>query len=109
MANTTSANVILIAPEFDGIAVSAGLWTLVLSDVQKVVIEPKYAKDGIEIIQRYLAAHFLTKIKESGGENNQSESVEGASFTKWGADLLSTKYGCEADRLMKSFYCIWGF
>ncbi len=70
MANTTKANVILIAPEFS--SVSDGLFDLILADVALEVSSAGYGAKQ-EQAQRYLTAHYLT-ISGAGASGSSSNS-----------------------------------
>ena len=59
MADTTKANVLLIAPQFS--AVDDTVWDLILADVKRQVSISIY-QDCEEEAQRYLAAHLLSLI-----------------------------------------------
>jgi hypothetical protein len=107
MASTTQANVLLIAPEFSTIA--AGLWTLFLADASGEITDIDYASEGVEIIQRFLVAHWLTKWSESSGTAHQSESITDASFTRFDNDYMTSKYGQRVIELKKKYRVLKGF
>jgi len=106
MASTTQANVLLIAPELSTIA--AGLWTLFLADAATEITDNDFASEGVEIIQRFLIAHWLTKWKESAGTAHKSESIVDASFTRFDSDYMSTKYGQRVIELKKKYRVVRG-
>ncbi|HQM83881.1 MAG TPA: DUF4054 domain-containing protein [bacterium] len=105
--NTTQANILLIAPELS--TISAGLWTLVLADVAEEITENDYPESKVEILQRYLGAHYLTK-QIRGSNNNQSESVIDSSFSRFSSDneLMTTSYGATFLRLKKNNQVLTG-
>ena len=100
--NTTKDNVILIAPELS--TVSDALFNLILSDVAAFIYETFYAKEGVEIIQRYLVAHCLSVLNSEDIERYQSESIDKASISRFSdEDLKTTKYGSYAISLKRQF------
>ena len=77
MADTTEANIVLIAPELkDFIELEANndLVALILEDVAAQIREAVYGTKQ-ERAQRYLAAHLLTLIKQ--GEDGASSGASG--------------------------------
>lgn len=114
MADTTKANVLLIAPELS--TASDDLFTLILADATLSISTDIVPEAYQEIIQRYLVAH---KVSESSGAtgsgstggpvkrervgdvereyaaNNNATSAEYA--------VGSTKYGLEFMRLYKKY------
>ncbi|MEW5804286.1 MAG: DUF4054 domain-containing protein [bacterium] len=61
MTDTSQTKVLTIAPELSGVRTS--VWTLILADVAAEVTFDTYGSRQ-EIAQRYLAAHYLTLIKD---------------------------------------------
>lgn len=105
--NTTKDNVILIAPELS--TVSDALFELILSDVAVFVSETFYAKEGVEIIQRYMVAHCLSVLNSDSVERFQSESIDKASISRFSdEELKSTKYGAQVISLKRRFRKITG-
>jgi len=114
MANTTKADVLLIAPELS--TASNDLFTLMLADAALVIDENYCASAYQEILQRYYVAHFVTMLDEStssgstGGavERERVGDVEREYANKTNPDssdmaLGSTKYGLEFIRLNRRY------
>lgn len=68
MANTTQANVELIAPELKTAGIDPETWALVLADVANEVPSSVFGVQQ-ERAQRYLAAHYLTLSTPSNLRN----------------------------------------
>jgi len=62
MALTTKANVLLIASELSSI-INDDIWNLILSDVDNLISSSVFGLKS-EMAARYLAAHYLTLIKD---------------------------------------------
>lgn len=114
MANTTKANVLLIAPELS--TVSTDVWNLTLADVA-IEISTSFINGSYqERAQRYLVAHLLTihNRNASAPAGAASESIARASVTYAHGGLLdvdflrSTKYGVEFMRWWHKFRLLQG-
>lgn len=108
MADTTKANVLLIAPELS--TVSDDLFTLVLADAALEFTDDEFvdadSNDREEIIQRYWVAHNLTLLNRSslGSGAIKKEKVHHVeieySTVFNDSELLSTRYGA----IFKKYY-----
>lgn len=99
MADTSLANVLLLAPELTSILTS-DRFSLFLGDAKLEIA--RYNLDTIveERTQRYLIAHYAT-INNTGIIKKALNGMElGYSSYKAGEDLESTVYGREAKRLL---------
>lgn len=114
MANTTQANVLVIAPELS--TVGASVWTMVLADVAAELTTSTINGSYQEKAQRYLVAHLLTihNRNASAPAGAASESIARASVTYAHGGLLdadflrSTKYGVEFMRWWLKFRLLRG-
>lgn len=115
MSNTTSANVLAIAPELSGLPQDT--IDLILLDVADQVTEAVFGTKQ-EKAQRYLAAHLLTLIKqasEGGGKAGPvvTEKTGDVSVTYANPAVTSqnrydlTAYGQEYNNIRKG--CVVGF
>ena len=111
MADTTKANVLLIAPELSG--ESNDVFDLILADAALEIDEDYCNTTYQEIIQRYYVAHHVTKATSSGStggavERERVGDIEREYANKTNPDssdmsLGSTKYGLEFIRLSKKY------
>ena len=114
MANTTQANVLVIAPELSTVA--GAVWTMYLADVATEIDSTRINGSYQEKAQRYLVAHLLTihNRNASAPAGAASESIARASVTYAHGGLLdvdflrSTKYGVEFMRWWHKFRVIQG-
>jgi hypothetical protein len=112
MADTTKANVLLIAPALSAVTDQA-VWDIILADVAEEILETDVCKYQ-EQIQRYLAAHLMTVAT---GIGLSGSSAVGGTVTRekvgdleveyngvgTGGGLETTKYGLEYIRLRNKY------
>jgi len=111
MADTTKANVLLIAPELS--TVSDDLFTLILADAALIIDENFCASAYQEILQRYFVAHSVSVDSSSGSTGGAVERERVGDVEREYANntspnindmaLGSTKYGLEYLRLKKRY------
>ena len=115
MADTSKANVLIVAPELSTVA--EAVWTLILADVATEITTSMISGSYQERAQRYLVAHLLTihNRNASAPAGAASESIARASVTYAHGGLLdvdflrSTKYGVEFLRWWHKFRLLRGF
>jgi len=107
MADTTKANVLLIAPDLS--VVDDTIWTIILADVAtQIPTTAICSEDMQEPLQRYLVAHTMTVATGIGAGGSISGNLErervgdieveyGGASTVTGLD--KTKYGLEFQRM----------
>jgi len=111
MADTTKANVLLIAPALS--VAEQAVWDIILLDVAEEVLETDVCKYQ-EQIQRYLAAHLMTVATGIGmggspavGGTITREKVGDIEVEYNGVDtgtgLETTTYGLEYKRLRNKY------
>ena len=110
MADTTKANVLLIAPALSAVT-DDNVWNIILADVALEVTVDDVCKEAMqEPIQRWLAAHVMTVSTGVGlpgsgaaGKTINREKVGDLEVEYNGVDTISgleaTKYGLEYKRL----------
>lgn len=106
MAQITSAEVLLIAPELSGMSVDQ--WADVIADVYtEIVVENWPSEAKANRAAKYLAAHLATMNTRRAGAGGpvQSRTVGSVSTTyaavAGAIDLTATSYGQEFKRLLR--------
>ena len=106
MADTTKANVLLIAPELS--TVTDATFTLVIADAVLEFGSDEFG-DQEEIVQRYYVAHNLTLLESTGTgggaiKKEKVHHVEKEYATVFNdSELLATKYGAIFKRLYHKY------
>lgn len=104
MADTTLANVLLIAPELKG-TLTSDRFSLLLSDAKMEITRYSLVDEVIERTQRYLVAHYAT-LNATNIIKKKIDTLEMAyGQYKSGDDLESTLYGKEVKRIL-SLYAV---
>lgn len=114
MADTSKANVLIIAPELSTVA--STVWDQILADVKLEITTTFISGSYQERAQRYLVAHLLTihNRNASAPAGAASESIARASVTYAHGGYLdvdflrSTKYGVEYMRWWHKFRLLQG-
>jgi hypothetical protein len=109
VAQITSADVLLVAPELTG--VTSGQWTAILADVYTEIVVANWGTEAkANRAAKQLAAHMATVSGRAGaGGAVQSQSVGGVSISfavqaTAGTGLHSTSYGQEYARLLRLYH-----
>jgi len=108
MADTSKANVLIIAPELS--TIDNDLFDLTLDDVAAELTTSEIREDQQEKSQRYLTAHLLTLGKLTASVGNFASqsigrvSVSYAPSSMFDANQLQkTRYGLEFLRIWKKY------
>lgn len=106
MADTSKANVLILAPELS--TIGSDLFSMTLDDVAAELTVTEIREDMQEKAQRYLTAHLLSVGKGAVG-NFASQSVGRVSVSYSPSSMFDvnqlqrTKYGLEFSRIWKKY------